>query len=140
MDYAEMTRLMIEDMRSHHGEVTQGPLKGKPLMLLTTIGARSGMRRTSIVTYSRDGDRYAIAASKGGAPNHPGWFHNLVANPQVTLEVGGETFHALATVTSGPKRDELWERHTDLLPEFKEYPGRTTRVIPMILLERTWHP
>jgi deazaflavin-dependent oxidoreductase (nitroreductase family) len=135
MDYAEMTRIMTEDIRQH-GEVTQGPMKGKPLMVLTTTGARTGLARTSIVTYSRDGDRYAIAASKGGAPTHPAWFHNLVANPEVTVETGGETFTARATVTGGSQRDQLWDRHVALLPEFGEYPKKTDRVIPMILLDR----
>jgi deazaflavin-dependent oxidoreductase (nitroreductase family) len=136
MDYAEMTRLMTEDIRTH-GEVTQGPMKGQPLMLLTTTGARSGEPRTSIVNYTRDGDRYVIAASKGGAPSNPGWYHNLVANPRVTIETGGETFSATATVADGAKRDELWQRHAEQLPQFRDYPTKTTRVIPMILLERT---
>ena len=131
-----MTRLMTEDIRTH-GEVTQGPMKGQPLMLLTTTGARSGEPRTSIVNYTRDGDRYVIAASKGGAPSNPGWYHNLVANPRVTIETGGETFSATATVADGAKRDELWQRHAEQLPQFRDYPTKTTRVIPMILLERT---
>jgi deazaflavin-dependent oxidoreductase (nitroreductase family) len=135
MDYAEMTRIMTEDIREH-GEVTQGPMKGKPLMLLTTIGRKTGEKRTSIITYSRDGDAYAIAASKGGAPTHPAWYHNLVAKPEVTVETGGETFIASATVADAAKRDELWDRHVALLPEFGEYPKKTDRVIPMILLER----
>ena len=130
-----MTRIMTEDIREH-GEVTQGPMKGKPLMLLTTIGARTGLPRTSIVTYSRDGERYAIAASKGGAPTHPAWYHNLVANPDVTVETGRQQFTARTTVTSGSQRDQLWDRHVALLPEFGEYPKKTDRVIPMILLER----
>ena len=131
-----MTRLMTEDIRTH-GEVTQGPMKGQPLMLLTTTGAKSGEPRTSIVNYTRDGDRYVIAASKGGAPSNPGWYHNLVANPRVTIETGGETFSATATVADGAKRDELWKRHAEQLPQFRDYPTKTTRVIPMILLERT---
>ena len=130
-----MTRLMMEDIRTN-GEVTHGPMKGQPLMLLTTTGAKSGLPRTSIVTYSRDGDRFVIAASKGGAPSNPGWYHNLMANPQVTIETGGETFAATATVVNGDRRDELWDQHAEQLPWFKEYPTKTTRVIPVIVLDR----
>jgi deazaflavin-dependent oxidoreductase (nitroreductase family) len=92
--------------------------------------------RTAIVTFTRDGDRYVIAASKSGAPTNPAWYHNLIANPEVTLEAGGETFQARATVTTGAERDRLWERHAEQRPEFRDYPKITDRVIPMIVLER----
>jgi deazaflavin-dependent oxidoreductase (nitroreductase family) len=136
MDYEAFTRMLIDDLRSHGGQVTSGPLAGKPLMILTTTGVKTGLERTAIITYTRDGDRYSIAGSKSGAPTHPAWFHNLQANPEVTVEAGGETFKARAEVTHGPERDRLWERHVAALPEFGEYPTKTDRVIPMILLER----
>jgi deazaflavin-dependent oxidoreductase (nitroreductase family) len=135
MDREAFTRMLIDDMRSHGGQVTMGPMAGRPLMVLTTKGAKTGEQRTAIVTYTRDGNRYVIAASKSGAPNHPSWYHNLRANPEVTVEVGGETFKARATVTTGEERDRLWEQHAAQRPEFREYPKKTDRVIPMILLD-----
>lgn len=111
-------------------------MAGKPLMILTTTGARSGQPREAIVTFTRDADRFVIAASKGGAPTNPAWYHNLVTHPEVTVEADGETFPARATPTSGAERDRLWDRHADQLPEFREYPGKTTRLIPVIVLER----
>ena len=87
-DYAEFTRMLMDDIRSH-GAVTTGPMAGRPLMILTTTGARTGQERTAIVTYTRDADRYVIAASKSGAPTNPAWYYNLQANPEVTVELGG---------------------------------------------------
>ncbi|MEP6639280.1 MAG: nitroreductase family deazaflavin-dependent oxidoreductase [Chloroflexota bacterium] len=134
-DYAEFTRMLIEDIQSH-GQVTAGPMVGRPLMILTTTGAKSGKDRTAIVTYTRDGDRYVIAGSKSGAPTNPAWFHNLKERPEVTVETGGEKFRARATVTSGAERDRLWNQHATERAEFREYPKITDRVIPMILLDR----
>jgi deazaflavin-dependent oxidoreductase (nitroreductase family) len=134
-DIDAWTRSLIEDMREHEGRVTQGPMAGRPLMVLTTTGARTGKLRTAIVTYTRDDGRYVIAGSKSGAPTHPAWFHNLIANPVVTVEAGGKTFQARATVTEGPERDRLWNQHATERPEFRDYPNKTSRVIPMIVLE-----
>jgi deazaflavin-dependent oxidoreductase (nitroreductase family) len=134
-NYEAFTRMLMEDIRSH-GAVTTGPMAGRPLMILTTKGAKTGQERTAIVTYTRDDDRYVIGASKSGAPTNPAWFYNLRANTEVTVEVGGEKFRARATVTSGEERDRLWEHHAEERPEFREYPKMTNRVIPMILLER----
>jgi len=136
MDYEAFTQNLIADMRSHGGQITTGPMAGRPLMLLTTRGAKTGLERTAIVTYTRDGDRYVIAASKSGAPTNPAWFYNLRADPLVTLEAGGETFKAHATVASGAERNRLWEQHAAERPEFREYPTMTERVIPVILLDR----
>ncbi|HTE66724.1 MAG TPA: nitroreductase/quinone reductase family protein [Candidatus Binatia bacterium] len=136
MDYEAFTQNLIADMRSHGGQITTGPMAGRPLMLLTTRGAKTGLERTAIVTYTRDGDRYVIAASKSGAPTNPAWFYNLRADPLVTLEAGGETFKAHATVASGAERNRLWEQHAAERPEFREYPTKTDRVIPVILLDR----
>ena len=132
----DFTQRLIDELRSHGGQVTTGPMAGRPLMILTTRGARSGEERTAVVTYTRDGDRYVIAASKSGAPTNPDWFHNLQANPEVSVEAGGEAFTARATVTTGEERDRLWEQHAGERPEFREYPKITDRVIPMILLDR----
>ncbi|MEO8229836.1 MAG: nitroreductase family deazaflavin-dependent oxidoreductase [Chloroflexota bacterium] len=129
------TRGLIADVREH-GAVTSGPLAGRPLMILSTTGAKTGKPRTAIVTYTRDGDRYVIAGSKSGAPTHPAWYHNLVADPSVTVEAGGEAFPARARVTGGDERARLWDRHAAERTEFREYPNMTARVIPVIVLER----
>jgi deazaflavin-dependent oxidoreductase (nitroreductase family) len=136
-DPAEFTKALIADMRAHGGRAASGPMAGKPLMVLTTTGARTGEPRTSIVTYHKNGDRFAIAASMGGAPKHPAWYHNLIANPDATIEVDNETFKVRATDTSGAERDRLWDEHVAELPEFGEYPKKTDRTIPMLLLDRT---
>src|SRR5690349_20629440 len=136
-EFDAWTQSLVDDMRAHGGRITQGPMAGRPLALLTTTGAKTGQPRSSIVTFTRDGDRYVIAASKGGAPTHPAWFANIVANPNVTFEANGESFPARAQVTEGPERDRLWDQHSTERPEFQEYPKKTSRVIPMIVLERT---
>src|SRR2546430_1759332 len=128
-DYQDFTRQLMADIREH-GAPTSGPMAGRPLMILTTTGAKSGEPRGAIVTYTRDGDRYVIAASKGGAPTNPAWYHNLVANPVVKVEAGGETFPARATVTAGAERARLWDHHAAERPEFRDYPQQTRRRIP----------
>jgi deazaflavin-dependent oxidoreductase (nitroreductase family) len=129
-------RALVEDMRANGGKVTSGPMAGKDLMLLTTTGAKSGQPRTAIVTYSRDGDAYVVARSKGGAPTDPHWFDNLRANPDVTAEAEGKVFNARSQVAEGADRDRLWERHVAQWPEFGEYPKKTDRVIPMARLRK----
>ena len=124
---------IIETFRANKGK-TSFPL---PLILLTTTGAKSGDLRTSPVAYSTDGDRIVIAASKGGAPTNPDWYHNLVAHPIVTVEIGAEKFQARATiVTDEAERERLYARHAELMPGFAEYPQKTDRKIPVVLLER----
>jgi deazaflavin-dependent oxidoreductase (nitroreductase family) len=136
-DPEAFTRGLIEDMRAHSGKVTSGPMAGKDLMILTTTGAKTGQPRIAIVTYSRDGDAYVVAGSKGGAPQDPHWFDNLRLNPDATAEAEGKTFKVRATVAKGKDRDQLWERHVAQWPEFGEYPRKTDRVIPMARLTRT---
>lgn len=131
---ADYQRALIAEIREHGGPVS-GPMAGRTLLILTTTGAQSGEPRTAVMTYTQDDGRYLIAASKGGAPTNPAWFHNLVAHPEATAETGGETFHVRATV-AGADRDRLWERHLAAHPEFAEYPTKTDRVIPMVVLER----
>jgi deazaflavin-dependent oxidoreductase (nitroreductase family) len=125
----------MADLRAH-GEVTSGPMAGRPLLILTTTGAKSGKPREAVVTYTKDGDRLCVAASKSGAPTNPNWYHNLIANPIVQVEAGGEAFKASATVQEGSERDRLWANHVAARPEFAEYPEKSGRVIPMITLER----
>jgi deazaflavin-dependent oxidoreductase (nitroreductase family) len=131
-DPEAFTRALIEEMRANEGRITSGPLAGKDLMVLTTIGAKTGEPRTAIVTYSRDGDAFVIAASKSGAPTNPAWYYNLLANPNVTAEAGGRVFEARAEEATGADRDRLWNAHSTRWPEFAEYPRITDRRIPMI--------
>jgi deazaflavin-dependent oxidoreductase (nitroreductase family) len=126
---------VINEFRANGGKVG-GPFEGAPMMLLTTTGAKSGRARTSPVVYTRDGDRFVIIASKAGAPTNPDWFHNLVASPEVTAEVGTETFPARATVTSGEERARLYDAQAALMPGFAEYAQKTTREIPVVVLDR----
>ena len=135
-DYAAFERMLIADMRAHGGRVTSGPMAGRTLGVLTTTGARTGEHRTAIVTWTRDGDRYVIAATKSGAPTHPDWHHNLVAHPEATLEADGENLPVRATVTEGSERQRLWDLHAREHPEFQGYPAMTDRVIPVIVLDR----
>jgi deazaflavin-dependent oxidoreductase (nitroreductase family) len=125
---------LIADLRANGGRPSQGPLKGDPLMVLYTTGAKSGERRRSIVTYSQEGGAYYIAGSYGGNPTkHPNWYHNIVANPNVTIELGAETFDAEATDLKGEERDRAWDRHVEQLPRFGDYPAKVTgRTIPVV--------
>ena len=123
---------VIAAFRANGGKV-QGP---NSLILLTTTGARSGQPRTNPVAYSTDGDRLIIIASKGGAPTNPDWYFNLVAHPTVTVELGTERFQAHATVAEGEERDRLYAHHAELMPGFAEYQEKTTRKIPVVILER----
>jgi deazaflavin-dependent oxidoreductase (nitroreductase family) len=133
----EWTKSLIADMRAHGGRPSQGWAAGKPFIILTSKGAKSGKDRIAITTYHKDGNRWVIAASKGGSDEHPQWFYNLQANPDATIEVDNERIAVHATVeASGAERDRLWNDHVSQLPEFGEYPSKTSRVIPMIVLEQ----
>jgi len=134
-DPAAFTKAVIADMREHGGKITSGPMAGRTLLVLTTTGAKTGQERVTVVTYTRDADAYVVAASKSGMPTNPSWYANLVANPTVTIEVEGRTIEAKAVVAEGADRDELWDRHVALHPEFASYPEKTGgRVIPMVRL------
>jgi deazaflavin-dependent oxidoreductase (nitroreductase family) len=128
---------IIADMRAHDGAVTAGPLKGHPLLIMKSKGARTSQPRRAILTWSRDGDAYVVAATAGGSPIEPGWFHNLEKDPDVTIEIPNRTFNATAAIAEGTDRDRLWERHVAALPWFAGYPEQTGRVIPMIRLTPT---
>lgn len=128
---------LIADMRAHGGAVTQGPLAGHPLLIMTTRGARSGAPRRSILTLSRDGTDYIVAGTDSGAPAPPAWVHNVRAHPDVLVETGNETFEATAEVVpDGPERDRLWDQHVAALPHFAPYPAQAGRVIPMVRIRR----
>src|SRR6266576_3958096 len=117
---------IIDEFRAHEGRVG-GYFEGKTLLLLTTTGAKTGRTHTTPAIYLADGDRYVVFASNGGAPNNPGWYHNVRANPDVLVEVGTESFPAAAAVLEGQERDELFRRQADRDPSFDEYQARMTR-------------
>ena len=126
---------LIEEFRANRNKVG-GPFADRPLLLLTTIGAKSGQHRTTPMMYIPDGDRLLVIASNIGAPAHPAWYHNLVAHPEVTVEVGNETFPATAIVTEGAEREQLWAKIVGLHSFFADHQTKTTRQIPVIALER----
>jgi len=134
-DTRSFNEQIIDEFRANGGKVG-GPFEGAPMVLLTTIGAKSGQPRTMPLTYFPDNDRDLIVASKAGAPTNPDWYHNLVANPDVTVEIGTEKYQARATVVAEPERTQLFERIAARNPGFGEYQKKTTRVIPIIGLER----
>src|SRR3989475_4317585 len=121
----------IAEFRSNHGKVG-GYFKGGPLLLLHTIGARSGKPRINPVMYLQDGHRYLVFASKGGADTNPDWYHNLKAHPDVKIEVGSETIDARAEEITGPDRDKLYVLQASLYPQFVQYQRKTKRIIPVI--------
>ena len=124
---------IIEEFRANGGKVG-GNFAGRTLLLLHTKGAKSGQERINPVAYTKDGERLVIIASKGGAPTNPAWYHNIVANPQVTIEVGTEQFQADATIPAEPERTRLYDQMVEVMPGFGEYRLKTTRQIPVIVL------
>ncbi len=134
-DQNSYNRQLIEEFRAHRGK-SGGPMEGRPLLLLTTAGAKSGQLRTTPVMYIPDGDRLLVIASNAGAATHPDWYRNLLAHPEVTVEVGNETFKAIAVVTEGSERQRLWTRIVELYPFFADHEAKTTRQIPVIVLRR----
>ena len=132
---ADWNTQTIERFRAQGGKGV-GPF-GDKLLLLTTRGAKSGTFRTTPLVYHRDGDKYVIAASKGGAPTHPAWYHNLLKHPNAEIEVGTEKFKVRARpIAKGPERDRLYDKHGDNFSAFKDYPKKTKRIIPVVVLER----
>ena len=126
---------LMEEFRANGGKVS-GTFEHTPLLLLTTTGARSGKRRITPMGYIPDGDRLIVIASNGGAPTHPDWYHNLLAHPEVTLEVGTESFDAIAVVTTDSERNRMWTKAVEWYPSLAEYQEKTTRQIPVIALSR----
>jgi len=131
----ERNKTIIEEFRANGGKVG-GRFADRTLLLLHTVGAKSHEERINPVAYIRDGDRFVIIASKGGAPTNPDWYYNIVANPLVTVEVGTETFQARATVAEEPERTRLYDQMVTVMPGFGDYRLNTTRVIPVIILTR----
>lgn len=126
---------IINEFRANGGKVG-GPFEGAYMLLLTSTGAKSGQPRTTPLVYLPDGKRMIIFASKAGAPTNPDWYHNLIANPEATIEVGTETLKVKATEVTGEERNNLYARQVSIAPGFGEYQQKTTRQIPVIALER----
>ncbi len=134
--YQDFNRNLIKHLRENNGKAPAGPFEGRDLVILTTKGARSGAVHESPVVYSRDGDKYVVVASKGGAPTHPNWYHNLKAHPEVTVEIGGERFKARAREASDGDYERLYQNHAAKMPAFNEYRKKANRKIPVMVLER----
>jgi deazaflavin-dependent oxidoreductase (nitroreductase family) len=110
--------------------------RGTTILLLTTIGRSSGVERTTPLIFRADGDRWVIVASKGGSPDHPGWYKNLLANPEATIQVKHEVIPVRARTASGAERERLWELMSEDWPDYRDYQKRTEREIPVVVLER----
>lgn len=132
---SDFNEKVIAEFRENEG-VVGGYFEGKTLLILHTIGAKSGQERLAPVMYYEDDGRYVVIASKAGADTHPDWYHNIVANPDISVEVGTEEFDVVATVTEEPERTELYEKMEAIAAGFTEYKNKTDRVIPVITLER----
>lgn len=133
-DRRDWNAAIIDEFRANGGKVG-GHFEGATMLLLHTRGRRSGLPRTNPLVYLPDGDRFIVIASKGGAPTDPDWFRNLVANPNVTIEVDTRTIPVRAVVITGPERDELYARQVERRPAFADYEKKTTRRIPVVALE-----
>ncbi len=127
---------IIAEFRDNQGRCG-GMFEDNPMLLLTMTGARSGRQLTSPLTYHLHGDDYIVMASAGGHPRHPAWYHNVVANPQVTLEVGTDVFTATATVLDGAERTEAFDAMCEAMPRFGDYQASVDRNIPLVALRPT---
>jgi len=132
-DVNDWNTTIIDEFRTNEGKVG-GPFEGATLLLLHTIGAKSGQERVNPVMYQSVGPDLAVFAAKGGAPTNPDWYHNLVANPQATVEVGNDTLAVTARVATGEERDRIWTRQKVDFPALVEYERATSRQIPVVIL------
>jgi deazaflavin-dependent oxidoreductase (nitroreductase family) len=139
-DQPKLDLSLFGDEHVRQYEATDGEVgylwNGAPCLVLTTTGARSGQERKSAQIFGADGENCVLIASKGGAPSHPDWYRNLLAKPQVRVQVKGDVFDATARVVEGPQRAQLWSQMTGIWPAYDEYQARTERRIPVVLLER----
>ncbi len=125
----------IAEFRSNHGKLG-GWFEGAPILLIHTFGRRTGKQRVNPVMYLKEGERYLVFASKGGADTHPDWFLNLMTHPDVQMEVGDDTIDVHAQEITGPEHDLLYKRQATLYPQFGEYQRKTKRIIPVIALTK----
>ncbi|MDX6247824.1 MAG: hypothetical protein QOF10_1184 [Kribbellaceae bacterium] len=133
LDIEEINRRVIQQFRAG-GEI-EGMQRDR-LVVLTTVGAKTGRRRPTPMMFHRDGDSLVVVASNVGAPRHPDWYINLLANPKVTVEVGGEIYDAAATTAEGAERTRLWAMLKETYPFFADHEARTDRTIPVVVLTR----
>jgi deazaflavin-dependent oxidoreductase (nitroreductase family) len=139
-EFDEMNREVLAEFRANAGVVDTaagGYFKGKPVLVVHATGARTGKARVNPLMYLDEGDNRYVFASKGGAPHNPDWYHNLKANPEVTVEAGTESYPAVAREITGPERDRVYAAMADAWPQFGEYQEKTTRKIPVIALDRS---
>jgi deazaflavin-dependent oxidoreductase (nitroreductase family) len=129
----DWNRKIIEEFRANKGSVAT--FARQPLLLLTHTGAKTGKRRTNPLAYFRDGDRYVVVASKGGAPTNPDWYYNLIAHPRARVEVGDRVYDVIARVAEEEERDRIWEEQKRIAPGFADYEQKTSRQIPVVVLE-----
>jgi len=128
----DWNRKIIEEFRANKGKVAS--FARQPLLLLTHTGAKTGKQRTNPLAYFRDGDRYIVVASKGGAPTNPDWYYNLLANPRATIEAGNERLEVTAEPAGPAERERLWAMVIERNQAFKEYEKKTHRTIPLVIL------
>ncbi|HWD70758.1 MAG TPA: nitroreductase family deazaflavin-dependent oxidoreductase [Solirubrobacteraceae bacterium] len=133
MSMADFNTQVINEFRENDGQVG-GMFESMPLLLLHHTGAKSGADRVSPLAYLEDGGRYAIFASKGGAPEHPSWYHNVLAHPDARIEIGGETIEVVASEAQGEERDRIYNAQAARASQFGDYEKNTTRKIPVVLL------
>jgi deazaflavin-dependent oxidoreductase (nitroreductase family) len=131
----DFNRQIIEEFRANAGKVGGG-FAGAPMLLLHTTGAKTGKHRVNPLAYLADDDRFIVFGSKAGADTNPDWFHNLLAHPRTEIEVGGETIAVVARVAEGDERERLWTAQKTAMPGFADYERKTSRPIPVIVLER----
>jgi len=134
-DLGNVNQQVIAEFRTTGGTVG-GYVAGMTLLLLTTVGAKSGRRQTVPLTYLADGERHVVVAAAGGTAANPAWYHNLITNPTVTVEVGTDVFDATARIATGDEREALFSRFVAQYPQLALYQARTTRQIPVIILTR----
>ena len=135
-DVNDWNQKIIEEFRANDGKVG-GDFEHLPLLLLHHTGAKSGVERVNPLAYQRNGDSSAVFASKGGAPTNPDWFHNLVANPDASIEIGTESYPVPARVATDEERDRIWTAQKEAFPNFAEYEQSAgTRRIPVVVLDR----
>jgi deazaflavin-dependent oxidoreductase (nitroreductase family) len=132
---ADYNAKVIEEFRANEGRVG-GNFEGAPLLLLHHFGARSGQERINPMMYQAVGDGFAVFASAAGADTNPDWYHNLVAHPEVTVEVGTETLEVTARILDDMERQPVWDTQKERYPGFAGYEAKTTRVIPVVMLDR----
>ena len=125
---------IIDEFRANEGKVG-GPFEGAPVLLLHTAGARTGQQRVNPMMYQQVDGGYAVFATKGGAPSNPDWYHNLLAHPKVTAEIGTSTVELTARVAEGDERERIWAAQKAAYPGFADYERKTTRQIPVIILQ-----